>query len=69
MFQPAEAVEEKVFNLAHDLFTFTHRYDQIEYSYRLAERGHWAISVAKKDDRYTTPGSSSSSWVLVSSFR
>jgi hypothetical protein len=49
----AEAVEEKVFNLAHDLFTFTHRYDQIEYSYRLAERGHWAISVAKKDPRIT----------------
>ncbi len=50
---PAEAVEEKVFNLAHDLFTFTHRYDQIDYSYRLAERGHWAISVAQKDPRIT----------------
>ncbi|MFZ0735057.1 MAG: hypothetical protein WAM79_22260 [Candidatus Sulfotelmatobacter sp.] len=50
---PAEAVAEKVFNLAHDLFTFTHRYDQIDYSYRLAERGHWAISVAQKDPRIT----------------
>src|SRR5208282_1930190 len=50
---PAEAITEKVFNLAHDLFTFTHRYDQIDYSYRLAERGHWAISVAQKDPRIT----------------
>jgi len=50
---PGEAVAEKVFNLAHDLFTFTHRYDQIDYSYRLAERGHWAISVAQKDPRIT----------------
>jgi hypothetical protein len=50
---PAEAVAEKVFNLAHDLFTFTHRYDQIDYSYRLAERGHWEISVAQKDPRIT----------------
>ncbi len=44
---------ENVFNLAHDLFTFTHRYDQIDYSYRLAERGHWSISVAQKDPRIT----------------
>jgi hypothetical protein len=34
---PAVAVAEEVFNLAHDLFTFTHRYEQIDYSYRLME--------------------------------
>jgi hypothetical protein len=50
---PAVAVAEQVFNLAHDLFTFTHRYDQIDYSYRLAERGHWAVSVAQKEPRIT----------------
>ena len=46
-------VTREVFGQANELFIFTQKYDQIEYCYKLAERGHFEISVAKKDPRIT----------------
>jgi hypothetical protein len=46
-------VTREVIGLANELFIFTQKYDQIEYCYKLAERGHFEISVAKKDPRIT----------------
>ena len=48
---PDENVQPEIFELAYDLFAFTAKYDQIDYSYRLADRGHWKISVANRDPR------------------
>jgi hypothetical protein len=50
---PTEDTEPAMFDLAYGLFVFTKQYDQIDYSYRLADRGHWKISVANKDPRIT----------------
>jgi len=50
---PIPTVLPEVFNLAYDLFTFTHNYDQVDYSFRLADRGQWEISVAQKEPRIT----------------
>ena len=50
---PVKTLEPKVFDLARDLFTFTYKYDQIQYCYRLADWGHFQISVAQKDPRIT----------------
>lgn len=48
---PSQTVQREIFDLAYDLFTFTQKYDQIDYSYRLADRGHLHVSVANKDPR------------------
>ena len=48
---PDQTINEETYFQAHELYTFTHKYDKIDYSYRLADRGHWDISVAQKDPR------------------
>jgi len=36
---PIPTVIREVFNPAYELFAFTHNYDQVDYSFRLADRG------------------------------
>ena len=48
---PDHTINEETYFQAHELYMFTHKYDQIDYAYKLAERGHWGISVAQKNPR------------------
>lgn len=46
-------IDQVIFAEAHELFEFSRAYEQVEFSFELADRGQWEIHVAQQDPRIT----------------
>ncbi len=46
-------IDQAIFAEAYELFEFSRNYEQVEFSFELADKGQWEIHVAKRDPRIT----------------
>ena len=50
---PAEGIDEAILREAIELLEFCYKYNQVDFSFRLADKGQWQLFVAKRDPRIT----------------
>jgi len=46
-------IDQTIFAEAHELFEYARAYEEVEFSFALADKGQWEIYVAKRDARIT----------------